>query len=635
MLYISDIAGAIGSPGGGGLPSSDNALAKLVTLDQVTGPVTLDFKTAYAYRIVQGEGDLTLEANITDPAQVAHGLIIFEKHPDYALSLGSSFKINPVQEYTLTPNSGIYAVMITNETLSKTLDELNIQTTTKYLGSYTLSSVTDNGRFVLSSATINNSYVMLSVDMINNTYETVYVVGNIIQTNSWGGNVIISKDSNAAGNQNTYKYQRQGDNTFTSEVLATHYVRHSNNYNNLVYHPADGGVIEYATSNNYRSMFIRSDGTKVALPFSFPSGAGAQFNQDATLLRLGDRIYRTKYPQDLYPHRVINGNSLGTCRFTPDGSRLLINEGGDSRIYTTSTPFGLLDLTLVSEAVGQGIRSFDISPDGTRMVYAVYNTNTVSEAILSTPWDLLSATDTSATYTTTTNTLSVQYVDGGQQIYYGGYGGTVVYSIPLSVAYDLSTTGAEVSKSVINNVRDLGVSGDGTRAFTTVGMGLHTYEMTTPWDLSTLTLLFSNDLGMSGVGTFFVPDADYYDYMDPDYVSFCRRGMNLDGTKAYIGCRCSYLEFLIVEVPLLPNGALDVGFGDFSTYFEEVATLGFKADYGLSGDFKKLVHMPDQSTYYGSGRATIETTLVDRCLRVTQLGTDVMLTDLETDSLSL
>lgn len=634
MLYISDIAGAVTGPGGGvGLPSTDNAVSKMVTLDQVTGTVTLDFKTAYAYRVIQGEGDLTLEANASDATLVAHGLIVFERHPDYALTLGASFRRNPIQKYTSSPNRGIYALPIMNEITNETFGDLRIANNIKFIGQYSMLSVSDDGRYILAIAHHANVYKAYLFDLIARTHDDAYIAGNPIYGSSWGGEVFVTKSTNAVGNQGVYKTQRQEDGTFTSETVGTHYVRDVNSHRHVAYHPLTGGVFMFAANSTYRSLIMRSDGTKVSLPFAFTDGAALQFSRDGTRVRSGDSVYRTKYPQDLYPHRVIDGNHLGVSRFTRDGSRLLINEGGDSRIYTTSEPFGLLGLTLEYEVLSQGQRTFDLSDDGTRLIYATYNGNTITEATLSTAWDLSTAVDTGITYTTPVNVVEVQYGDGGQQIYLGTYSGTVTYSVPLTTAYDLNTAGVAVGESAATNNRGLGISGDGTRAFTTYGTYLYTYSMSTPWDLSTLTLLVTNVL--DSLGSYFSTGRDSYDYMDPDHVSFCRRSMNMDGTKAFVGCRSADMESLIVEIPLMPDGSLDNAFNDFSTYFEEIGTMGEASGYGLSGDFTKIAYMEKDNQYNASSRAIVGVLLQDRCMAVTQLGTNVTLKDLETDSVSL
>jgi DNA-binding beta-propeller fold protein YncE len=115
--------------------------------------------------------------------------------------------------------------------------------------------------------------------------------------------------------------------------------------------------------------------------------------------------------------------------------------------YTLSTPWDLSTATYDTvslSVVSQDTYPRDIlfKPDGTKMYLVGYNSQSVYQYTLSTPWDLSTATYDSVFFSTTeqeTSPFALAIKSDGTKMYLVGQDNTTVYQYTLSTPWNVST----------------------------------------------------------------------------------------------------------------------------------------------------------------------------------------------------
>lgn len=197
----------------------------------------------------------------------------------------------------------------------------------------------------------------------------------------------------------------------------------------------------------------------------------------------------------------------------PDGSRFWVgNSSGIIREYVTTSSFTVTGATLVrvtprpnidstTTVTGAGFSSFFFSADGLNF-YGISSVNGyVTHCRLIEPWNL----STAATFRYTGTGIigstlgsKITFSKDGTKVFFlvsGTAAFDTVYSRALSTPWDLSTAGTATSKSLATTVSTGYFTGgivfteDGRFMYAltnSIATRLFKYEMTTPWDISTL-----------------------------------------------------------------------------------------------------------------------------------------------------
>ena len=144
--------------------------------------------------------------------------------------------------------------------------------------------------------------------------------------------------------------------------------------------------------------------------------------------------------QDTRPQRV---------SFKSDGAKMyLLGYAGDKVYqYTLSIPWDLSTATYDTvslSVVSQDTYPRDISfkPDGTKMYLVGYNSQSIYQYTLSTPWDLSTASYDSVFFSTTeqeTSPFALAIKSDGTKMYMVGQDNTTVYQYTLSTPWNVST----------------------------------------------------------------------------------------------------------------------------------------------------------------------------------------------------
>ena len=159
-------------------------------------------------------------------------------------------------------------------------------------------------------------------------------------------------------------------------------------------------------------------------------------------------------------------------------------------------------------------RDLKFKSDGTKMYVADMGDNYVYQYSLSTAWDVSTASYDSVSYTTlgSGNISGIDFKTDGTVMFAfagGGSGNRVMYSIPLSTAWDISTAGSASSSSAINQVSAgewyaLHFKSDGTKFFMSGDSGnggqnyVFGYTLSTAWDV-TSTVTYTDNYVVTGV----------------------------------------------------------------------------------------------------------------------------------------
>ena len=184
--------------------------------------------------------------------------------------------------------------------------------------------------------------------------------------------------------------------------------------------------------------------------------------------------------------------------FSSDGTRMFVvgTQGGNVTEYEMSTPFDVSTLTFVDatqiseqETAPTGIA---FSSDGTRMFVIGTQGGNVTEYEMSTPFDVSTLTFVDATQISEQETAptGIAFSSDGARMFVIGDAGKDVNEYELSTPFDVSTlTFVDATQISEQETAPTGIafSSDGTRMFVigTQGGNVTEYKMSTPFDVST------------------------------------------------------------------------------------------------------------------------------------------------------
>ena len=187
--------------------------------------------------------------------------------------------------------------------------------------------------------------------------------------------------------------------------------------------------------------------------------------------------------------------------FKTDGSKMYMIGDSSNSIYqyTLSTPW---DLSTASyDSVDFSVSSQDTKPqaiafksDGSKMYIVGYTNDHVHQYTLSTPWDLSTATYDTVSLSVVSQDAyprDISFKPDGTKMYLVGYNSQSIYQYTLSTPWDLSTASYD---SVFFSTTEqetspfaLAIKSDGTKMYL-VGQDnttVYQYTLSTPWNVST------------------------------------------------------------------------------------------------------------------------------------------------------
>ncbi len=204
---------------------------------------------------------------------------------------------------------------------------------------------------------------------------------------------------------------------------------------------------------------------------------------------------------------------------------------------------------------------FQFNGDGTKLYFLEgFRSGRITTFTLSTPYDVSTAVDAGSTITTTIPGLrmSLRFNQLGSKMYVIGTSSALVYSYNLSTNFDVSTavvSGAPfslVADGISTNLTSISFTPDGERFFASANRQTLEYALTTPFDLSTASLLRRSTISNTA-GSFYFLDLEF----------------NSDGTKVFVleagsivGIRTETMEEYSLAEPVITGSVIDQNVND-------------------------------------------------------------------------
>lgn len=173
-----------------------------------------------------------------------------------------------------------------------------------------------------------------------------------------------------------------------------------------------------------------------------------------------------------------------TPTFTPTPS----SESGALWSIANASEVDSKSLLDVSDLSGIAIRQ-----DGTRIFVCSFNSDSIYQYSLSTPWDLSTITYDSITESGRDNVVNGVFVgQSGTKMYTVGTSDDEIEEYDLGSSWDLSTA-SPVRRTNISpnseNPEDVFIGDGGTKAYIAHANGVSQYDLSTPWNVSTLSFV--------------------------------------------------------------------------------------------------------------------------------------------------
>ena len=202
--------------------------------------------------------------------------------------------------------------------------------------------------------------------------------------------------------------------------------------------------------------------------------------------------------------KVVTSDSdqIRGIQFKPDGTIMYVSEretDPDTIMqYSLSTPFDISTATFQFKTTLTNItlpHAIEFHPDGTKM-YVINNTGTkVEQYTLTSPWNT-STLNHYGTYNVANEAQlrALAFKPDGSRMYVTGAGAFKIKEYTLTTAWDITSATNTANSSSLqsdeNNPRNIQFHSDGTIMYLggNGGDDINKYTLSTPWDITTLTL---------------------------------------------------------------------------------------------------------------------------------------------------
>jgi hypothetical protein len=277
---------------------------------------------------------------------------------------------------------------------------------------------------------------------------------------------------------------------------------------------AGTGTVNYAVSTDGRTTWSVAKGTSGVRPIVRNNSGTWQYNNNTGTVN-GYDISSPTFISDTGTV-VSNATSDPTgIFFKPDGTMMYISNNSDNRIndFILSTPW---DVSTASSNTHGGtlvVGSQDSSPNGVQLksdgtkVYMLGGVNsTLYQYSLTNAWDAFPNSYDSVSFSFAsqdTTCMDIFFKPDGTQLFLAGDTNNRIFAYSLSTAWDLSTMSySNVSfdiSSYETGVSGLTFSADGTKMFTVGAAYVRYWTLSTAWDISTAS--YTGNYNSSGQGT--------------------------------------------------------------------------------------------------------------------------------------
>jgi DNA-binding beta-propeller fold protein YncE len=253
------------------------------------------------------------------------------------------------------------------------------------------------------------------------------------------------------------------------------------------------GFSVYSQENAPNGLSFSSDGTKMYI-LGFSNDSIYQYTL-STAWDISTATYATKS----FSVTTQEGSPWGLA-FSSDGTKMYVVGTTNDTVYqyTLSTAWDVSTATYASKSIS--VNTQDTSPhdltfssDGTKMYISGSTNDTVYQYTLSTAWDVSTASYASKSFSVATQETSpygLSFNSDGSKMYIIGATNDTVYEYVLSTDWDVSTASYDsdyVDVSVHENIcTGLAFNSNGTKLYVLGQSGDSVYELTisSAWDIS-------------------------------------------------------------------------------------------------------------------------------------------------------
>lgn len=277
------------------------------------------------------------------------------------------------------------------------------------------------------------------------------------------------------GTEDATKNSYRPLNVFDTDLLPTLYAVEDNNTNNVVDNPNTGGLSPYRPWENGYQILAASFITRLNIESQDSDPTSVYFRPDGTKMFLAgyenDKVYQYSLSTawDIRTASYDNDSFfLGSqdtlplaIHFKPDGTKMYML-GFNSRSvhqYSLPTPWEISTASYDSvdfPVASQDIRSFGIhfKPDGSKLYVVGYQENTVSQYTLGTAWDLSTASYDDIGFSVVSEdseAYAVSFNQDGSTMYIVGGDTNTIYQYSLATNWDVSTAAYDRASFSLDN----------------------------------------------------------------------------------------------------------------------------------------------------------------------------------------
>lgn len=334
------------------------------------------------------------------------------------------------------------------------------------------------------------------------------------------GNLNVMGDMTSPNDLTTLNIPHtDGGISFKSAGIGHTYITYD--YSKLYTTARNNRLYEYTMNGSFSVAGISNTSTNVYIANNFTSFTMSNNNMDVYLCYnyFDTTVYRYKMSNaaNLSSITYVNalsvaGTSYGvdSLSLKNDNTRLYVNAKNKLIMFDyalTANPSNT-SISITTSYPGQKLltnTSLDypiglyFKPDGTKLYIGDYKDGTLLTYNLSTPWDIQTATYSSATviYYSASDTIGRLYITrDGTTIYHMAYTNSFDWYRVTKTVYSnpwIFSGGTQVFSTILTDFpfRNILFSNDGTKAYASNATSIVEYSLSTPWDITTKALTYT------------------------------------------------------------------------------------------------------------------------------------------------
>src|ERR1035437_1321959 len=275
------------------------------------------------------------------------------------------------------------------------------------------------------------------------------------------------------------------------------------------------------TQTGVAATFLHDRAIQAAVGTYAQTGVAAGLFKGYELIAIGASGTPWNISTGIYSNKSLNVSSQTASPegivFNPDGTILYVaGDTSDIHQYTLSSAYDLSTAAYASKVLdvsGQDVPiGIAFSPDGSKFYIAGYNTSTLYQYTVSTPWDISTGSYASKSLVPSPGTAQIggiAFSSDGTKLYIQAADLSIIWQYTVGTPYDISTatySSLLYDFTSLGTVYTFGISfkPDGTILYLTSefngsDVGVYQVSLGTPWNISTAS--YSGSAGVPQLNT--------------------------------------------------------------------------------------------------------------------------------------